>query len=426
MRRELAELAALETFEAGKPAREADADVGEAIDFLEYYAREALRLAAPRRMGDAPGELNHYFYQPRGVAVVIAPWNFPLAILTGMTAAALVTGNTVIVKPAGPDAGDRRPARAHPATRPARRPAAVTFLPGRGETWPARRSSAIPRSHLIAFTGSREVGLHIMERAVTHPGRAWVKRVIAEMGGKNAIIVDADADLDAAVLETVASAFSYAGQKCSACSRVIVLDEAHDEFVARLVEATRSLAVGPPEDPPTRVPPVISLEAKTRIEEYIEQGRREATVALATPAPPGGWPDDGFYVGPHIFTGVDRQRDDRPGGDLRPRPGRAARARLRRGARDRPRLELRAHRRALLAQPGEHRPRATRVQGRQPLHQPRHHRRHGRAPGLRRLRDERHRLQGRRPRLPAAVRRAARGHREHAAPRLRAARSRSA
>jgi RHH-type transcriptional regulator, proline utilization regulon repressor / proline dehydrogenase / delta 1-pyrroline-5-carboxylate dehydrogenase len=305
MRRELGELAALETYEAAKPAREADADVGEAIDFLEYYAREALRLAAPRRMGEAPGELNHYFYQPRGVAVVIAPWNFPLAILTGMTAAALVAGNAVIVKPAAqtPAIAAQLVRILHDAGAPA---GAVTYLPSRGGV-AGEALVCHPEVHLIAFTGSREVGLHIMERAVTHPGRAWMKRVIAELGGKNAIIVDADADLDAAVTETVASAFNYAGQKCSACSRAIVLDEAHDEFVARLVEATRSLAVGPPEDPQTRVPPVISLEAKTRIEEYIEQGRREAGVALATPAPAGGWPDDGYYVGPHIFTGVDRR-----------------------------------------------------------------------------------------------------------------------
>jgi RHH-type proline utilization regulon transcriptional repressor/proline dehydrogenase/delta 1-pyrroline-5-carboxylate dehydrogenase len=149
------------------------------------------------------------------------------------------------------------------------------------------------------------VGLRIMARAIEQPGRAWIKRVIAELGGKNAIIVDTDADLDVAVLETVASAFGYQGQKCSACSRVIVLQQAYDEFLERLVEATRSLAVGPPDDPATRLGPVITAAAKATIEGYIEQGRREATLALATPEPPGGWPDGGFYIGPHIFTDVE-------------------------------------------------------------------------------------------------------------------------
>ena len=303
MRGELAELAALETFEAGKTIREADGDVTEAIDFLEYYGREMLRLDTPRRMGRLPGELNHLSYQARGVAVVIAPWNFPLAILTGMTSAALVAGNTVVVKPAGPTpligaqlARILRAAGAPPGT--------VNLLPGPGKEI-GEALVAHPEVHLIAFTGSRPVGLRIMARAIEQPGRAWIKRVIAELGGKNAIIVDADADLDVAVLETVVSAFGYQGQKCSACSRVIVLQQAYDEFLERLVEATRSLVVGPPDDPATRVGPVISAAAKATIEGYIEQGRREATLALATPEPPGGWPGGGFYVGPHIFTGVD-------------------------------------------------------------------------------------------------------------------------
>jgi RHH-type proline utilization regulon transcriptional repressor/proline dehydrogenase/delta 1-pyrroline-5-carboxylate dehydrogenase len=302
MRGELAQLAALETIEAGKTIREADADVTEAIDFLEYYGREALRLDAPRRVGRVPGELNHYSYQPRGVAAVIAPWNFPLAILTGMTSAALVAGNAVVLKPAGPTPmiGARLARILQDAGAPA---GTVNLLMGPGSEI-GEALVTHPEVHLIAFTGSRAVGLRIMARAVEHPGRAWIKRVIAELGGKNAIIVDADADLDVAVLETVASAFGYQGQKCSACSRVIVLQPAYDEFLERLVEATRSLAIGPPDDPATRLGPVITAAAKEQIEGYIEQGRREATLALATPEPPDGWPDGGFYVGPHIFTGV--------------------------------------------------------------------------------------------------------------------------
>ncbi len=302
MRGELDDLAALETFEAGKTIREADGDVTEAIDFLEYYGREALRLDTPRRMGRAPGELNHLSYQPRGVAAVIAPWNFPLAILTGMTSAALVAGNAVVLKPAGPTPviGARLARILQDAGAP---PGTVNLLMGPGSEI-GEALVTHPEVHLIAFTGSRGVGLHIMTRAIELPGRAWIKRVIAELGGKNAIIVDADADLDVAVLETVASAFGYQGQKCSACSRVIVLKQAYDEFLERLVEATRSLVVGPPDEPATRVGPIITAAAREQIEGYIEQGRREAKLALASPEPPGGWPDGGFYVGPHIFTDV--------------------------------------------------------------------------------------------------------------------------
>jgi RHH-type proline utilization regulon transcriptional repressor/proline dehydrogenase/delta 1-pyrroline-5-carboxylate dehydrogenase len=302
MRAEAMELAALETLEAAKPWREADADVCEAIDFLEYYGREMLRLGTPRRMGRALGEHNVYFYQPRGVALVIAPWNFPLAILTGMTSAALVAGNPVIVKPAGatPVIAARMVAILEAAGAP---PGTVNFLPSPGGEvgdFLVRH----PGVDLIAFTGSMEVGLQIVSQAAQHPAKDGVKKVIAEMGGKNAIIVDGDADLDVAVTETVVSAFHYAGQKCSAASRVIVLEAAYDEFVHRLVEATRSLRVGPAEDPATRIPPVISAEARDRIESFIARGKEEATVAAAAQPPEGGGPGGGFYVAPHIFTDV--------------------------------------------------------------------------------------------------------------------------
>jgi len=302
MRGEGRELAALETLEAGKTRREANADVDEAIDFLEYYGREMLRLGKPRRMGSVPGEHNVYFYQPRGVALVIVPWNFPLAILTGMTSAALVAGCPVIVKPAGPT-----PLIAVQMVRlleAAGAPAGtVNFLPSPGGEvgdFLVRH----PGVDLIAFTGSMDVGLSIISHAVQHPAADGVKKVIAEMGGKNAIIVDADADLDVAVAETIVSAFHYSGQKCSAASRVIVLEAAHDDFVRRLVEATRSLRIGPPADPGTRVGPVITAEAKARIEGFIEQGKREATLAAALEPPEGGWPGGGYYVAPHVFVDV--------------------------------------------------------------------------------------------------------------------------
>jgi RHH-type transcriptional regulator, proline utilization regulon repressor / proline dehydrogenase / delta 1-pyrroline-5-carboxylate dehydrogenase len=302
MRRELFELAALVTLESGKSRRESDADVCEAIDFLEYYGREMLRLATPRRLGDVPGEHNLYFYQPRGVALVIAPWNFPLAILTGMTSAALVAGDPVIIKPAGPTpliaAQLARLLEAAGAP-----PGAVNFLPAPGGEvgdFLVRH----PGVDLIAFTGSMEVGLRIISQAAQHPARESVKRVIAEMGGKNAIIVDGDADLDVAVAEVVASAFHYAGQKCSAASRVIVLASAYDDFVRRLLEATTSLAIGPAEDPSVRVGPVISAAARDKIAGFIEQGKREARLAAVAGPPAGGWPGDGFFVAPHVFVDV--------------------------------------------------------------------------------------------------------------------------
>jgi RHH-type proline utilization regulon transcriptional repressor/proline dehydrogenase/delta 1-pyrroline-5-carboxylate dehydrogenase len=302
MRRESLELAALVTLEAGKPRREAGADVDEAIDFLEYYGREMLRLGQPRRMGRVPGEHNLYFYQPRGVALVIAPWNFPLAIITGMTSAALVAGNTVIVKPAGPT-----PVIAAHLVRlleAAGAPAgAVNYLPcpgGEVGDFLVRH----PDIDLIAFTGSMDVGLRILNQAAQNPGRAGIKKVIAEMGGKNAIIVDTDADLDVAVTEIVASAFHYAGQKCSAASRVIVLDRVYETFVARLAEATSSLAVGPAEDPASRVGPVITADAKASIDRYIEIAAQEGRRVVGSGAPDGGWPGGGYFVAPHVFADV--------------------------------------------------------------------------------------------------------------------------
>ncbi len=302
MRAETMQLSALMTLEGGKTRREANGDVDEAVDFLEYYGREMLRLGKPRRMGHAPGEHNVYFYQPRGVALVIAPWNFPLAIITGMTSAALVAGNPVIVKPAGPTPliAAHMVRLLESAGAP---PGTVNYLPSPG----AEVGDFLvrhPGIDLIAFTGSMDVGLHIISQAALNPSADGVKKVIAEMGGKNAIIVDSDADLDVAVSEVIVSAFHYQGQKCSAASRVIVLESAYDDFVRRLVAATRSLTVGPPEDPATRVGPVISAAARTKIKAYIEAGKREATLAAVVEPPPGGWPGGGYYVAPHVFVGV--------------------------------------------------------------------------------------------------------------------------
>lgn len=303
MRNRRFELAAWMVYESGKPWAEADADVAEAIDFCVYYAQQMRRLAVPQQC-DLPGEENSYIYRPRGVAVVIAPWNFPLAILTGMTAAALVAGNAVIMKPA-----EQSPviaAKLMEIFQNAGIPdGVVNFLPGIGEEV-GPELVGNPDVDLIAFTGSRGVGLGINQQAATtDPRQSSVKQVIAEMGGKNAIIVDDDADLDEAVAGVVASAFSYAGQKCSACSRAIVLADAYDAFLDRLTEATRSLEVGPSNRPGTSVGPVIDEEAYERIAEFIEIGKEEANLALECPG--GKKPKAGYFIGPHIFTDVDPQ-----------------------------------------------------------------------------------------------------------------------
>jgi len=307
MRRRRFELAAWQVVECAKEWREADADVCEAIDFCEFYAAGAEALEQAHGV-DVPGEENRFGYVPRGVAAVIAPWNFPLAILTGMTTAALATGNTVIMKPAE-QSSVVAAKLAEIFAELEMPPGVVNYLPGPGETIGAALVDH-PDVALIAFTGSRAVGLAINARAaaVSASGRLKsVKHVIAEMGGKNAIIVDDDADLDEAVTAVVRSAFGYQGQKCSACSRVIVLDAVHDAFVHRLVEATRSLRLGPAEDPASSVSAVIDADSRARILKYIDMGRRTAREILAVPA--GALADEGFYVGPHIFADV---RPDSP------------------------------------------------------------------------------------------------------------------
>jgi RHH-type proline utilization regulon transcriptional repressor/proline dehydrogenase/delta 1-pyrroline-5-carboxylate dehydrogenase len=303
MRHRRYELMAWEVYECGKPWAEADGDVTEAIDFCVYYAQQMRKLAVPRQF-DLPGEENSYFYRPRGVVVVIAPWNFPLAILTGMTAAALVAGNTVVMKPA--EQSSVVAAKLMEICQTAGIPdGVVNFLPGAGETIGPELVGS-PDVDLIAFTGSRAVGLEI-NRTAAQPDerRASVPRVIAEMGGKNGIIVDDDADLDEAVAGVLKSAFGYAGQKCSACSRAIVLEAVHDAFVERLVEATKSLDIGPAELPGTTVGPVIDEESQQRILECIKAGKEESTCVLEGSL--GDLGDEGYFIGPHIFVDVDPQ-----------------------------------------------------------------------------------------------------------------------
>ncbi len=282
--------------EAKKPWVEADADVCEAIDFCEYYARQAMPLMLSRSLRDVPGEDNQIWHEGRGVEVVISPWNFPLAICCGMTVAALVTGNTVIVKPAEQTPGIAM--RLCELLWEAGVPRDVLqLLPGAGEIVGAGLVRH-PKVATIAFTGSKAVGLDILRAAGETPeSQGFIKRVICEMGGKNAIIVDASADIDEAVLGVRQSAFGYSGQKCSACSRVIVLEDNYELFLRRLIEATKALVVSDPPLPGTDLGPLIDLEAAEKVRGYIELGKREAKLELAVETP-----TDGALVGPHLFS----------------------------------------------------------------------------------------------------------------------------
>ena len=282
------ELAALQVRECAKPWGEADSDVCEAIDFLEYYARGAVGLERGPELLQVPGERNRMRYAPRGVAAIVAPWNFPLAIPTGMTAAALAAGNAAVLKPA-----EQSPASAlalvealHEAGVPR---AALNLLPGAGEAGAALVRD--PGVHVIAFTGSSAVGLDIVRAAGETPERqGHVKRVVAEMGGKNCVIVDSDADLDEAVPAIVGSAFGYAGQKCSAAARVLAHEAAFDALVERVGGAARVLRVGQAEEFGTDVPPLIEGEAQERVERYSRTAAEDGRLAFeAGEVPPEGW-----------------------------------------------------------------------------------------------------------------------------------------
>jgi RHH-type proline utilization regulon transcriptional repressor/proline dehydrogenase/delta 1-pyrroline-5-carboxylate dehydrogenase len=291
------ELTAWICLEVGKVLQQGDAEVSEAIDFCRYYADEMERLDRGHIL-DVAGETNRYIYQPRGIAVVISPWNFPFAIATGMTVAALVTGNCTLLKPA--ETSSVIAAKLAEILVEAGIPQGVfQYVPGKGSQAGAHMVKH-PDTHLIAFTGSREVGCNIYaDAALLQPGQKHLKRVIAEMGGKNAIVVDESADLDQAVAGTVYSAFGYSGQKCSACSRVVVLDTVYDAFIDRFVEATRSLNVGAADLPSIQVGPVIDATARDRIRNYISKGKQESEVALEMESP-----ENGYFIGPIIFKNV--------------------------------------------------------------------------------------------------------------------------
>ncbi len=295
------ELASIMVFECAKPWHEADGDVCEAIDYLNYYAGQAEQLGRGESLSLVPGETNRYLHEGRGVAGVIAPWNFPLALITGMTTGALAAGCTTVLKPATQSAiiAAHLVHILHEAGVPA---GAVNYVPGEGNI-AGRALVEHPDVDLLAFTGSNGVGLSIIESVSRHrTGQRGPRRVIAEMGGKNAVIVDDDADLDQAVAGVAASAFGYAGQKCSACSRVVVVESAYEEFRGRLAAAIESLSVGPPEDPFTFVPPLITRDAQSKVQGYIDIGLAEGNLVAKGRLPAGTAP----YVPPHLFDGIDR------------------------------------------------------------------------------------------------------------------------
>ena len=297
MRRRKFELLAWHVHEGAPPWAEADAQLAEAIDFLEYYAREMLRLKDGVEIYSVPGEESRYFYQPMGVGVIIAPWNFPVAILTGMSSAAIVTGNTIVMKPS--EYTSVLGAKVMEIFEEAGVPeGVVNFLPGYGGEI-GDYLVEDPRTRFISFTGSMRTGLRINELAARQiENQRWVKRVIAEMGGKDAMIIDDSADLDAAAADIVTSAYGYAGQKCSAASRAILHADVYDEVLAKVVEKARALNVGVPESVDVGMGPVISEPQFEKVSSYIDVGKGEGERLLGEDP---GDPERGYFVPPTVF-----------------------------------------------------------------------------------------------------------------------------
>jgi 1-pyrroline-5-carboxylate dehydrogenase len=302
LRKRRYELNAWLCYEIGKTWPEADADIAELIDFCEYYGRDALRLGAPQKLTPMRGEKNYLKYIPLGVGIVIPPWNFAAAIMGGMTVAAIVTGNTVVVKPSSdsPTIASIFIDILYEAGVPGD---VVSFFTGPGST-AGEALVTHPKTRFIAFTGSKEAGLRIAEQATkTQPGQVWIKRTVLEMGGKDAIVVDEEADVEAAVEGVALSAFGYQGQKCSACSRAIVAEKIYDEFLSKLVERVKKIKVGSIEDPANYMGPVINKAAMTSILGYIDQGKKEGRLVAGGKRAPG----DGYFIEPTIIADVDRK-----------------------------------------------------------------------------------------------------------------------
>jgi 1-pyrroline-5-carboxylate dehydrogenase len=286
-------------YEAGKTWPEADADTAETIDFCEFYAREMVRLAGPQECTPVAGEMNYLVYIPLGVGVVIPPWNFPSAIAGGMTLASVVTGNTVVLKPSSdtPTVAAKFVDILYHAGVPKD---SVNFFTGPGGT-AGEALVTHPKTRYIAFTGSKEAGLRIGEQAAKkQPGQVWIKRTVLEMGGKDAIIVDDEADLDAAVEGVAVSAFGYQGQKCSACSRAIVAGKVYDQFLEKLVRRVGAIRVGPADDPANFMGPVINEAAMRSILGYIETGKKEGRLVAGGKRAEGS----GYFLEPTVIADV--------------------------------------------------------------------------------------------------------------------------
>jgi len=294
------EFSSMMVLEESKSWPEADGDTAEAIDFCEFYAREMERLSQPQPLTPYPGEKNELEFIPLGVCAVIPPWNFPLAILTGMTTAALVTGNTVVLKPSS-DAPAIATMLVEAAEQAGVPDGVLNFVTGAGSTV-GNTLVEHPKTRMVAFTGSRDVGLQIAEKSgVVLPGQLWIKRAILEMGGKDFILVDETADLEEAAKGIVAAAFGFQGQKCSACSRLIVHQKVHDELLEKVVAKTKALKVGDVRDPANSVGAVINERAQKKILEYVDVGRKEGVIVAG--GAPG--PQDGFFVMPTIVDEIE-------------------------------------------------------------------------------------------------------------------------
>jgi 1-pyrroline-5-carboxylate dehydrogenase len=299
LRRRKSEVNAWMIFEAGKTWLEAEADMAEAIDFLDFYAREAIRWSETKGTIPFPNEFPELCYVPLGVGAIIPPWNFPMAILTGMAGAAIVSGNAVLVKPASdtPCIGYQFVKIMQEAGLP---PGVLNYIPGSGGEM-GDYLVGHPKTRFISFTGSKEVGLHINELAAKlAPGQIWVKRVVAEMGGKDSMVIDSDTDLNEAAAAVVFSAFGYQGQKCSACSRAIIVKEVYDQVLELVVAKTKTLSVGPAKDPNMYMGPVINSASETKILEYIEIGKKEGRLVAGGAKASG----DGYFIQPTVIADI--------------------------------------------------------------------------------------------------------------------------
>ena len=401
MRERKLEYMAWLVFEVSKNWAEADADISETIDFCEFYAREALRFAKAEPPVQLPGERDTLTYIPLGVGAVIPPWNFACAIMAGMTLASIVSGNTVVLKPSSdsPTIAAKFVELLEECGMPE---GVVNFCPGGGASF-GDALVAHSKVRYIAFTGSREVGLHINQTAANQqPGQLWIKRTILEMGGKDAIIVDADADIDSAVEGVAQAAFGFQGQKCSACSRAIIDERIYDKFLEKLKSRVERITVGDPAENPNMAA-VINEGSMNDILRYIEIGKKDGRLITGGARDTSAAKAEGYFIKPTVIADIPREVHARAGRNLWPGAGSDQVAQFRPCARNRQRHRIRPDRSCLLQFARETRSRRARVPRRQSLPEPQMHGSDGRRAPLRRLQHVRHRFEIRRPGLSLSV-----------------------